>query len=294
MTTIINVPHSLEDKSFELVLDQVAPLPLDEKIIVDTRHARWASPYGLTALLALAQSRAERPVLYVPEAENVSTYWSRMDFFKHAAELYELQGRVRSTKAAETSVLLEVTSISKSDDVHSVVDKIQQRAQDALVKNLNLDAKITMRFTMALSEVCQNIVEHAGRGGWVMVQSYQYRKRLGGRHVVVIAVCDAGLGFRRSLESSPRRPVTDRWDDGFALETAVVNGVSRYGDPGRGQGLKGIRGYVHRWDGKLSVRSGTARIALVPPWDDDVPRRDNLAPFAGAQLQITIPEKSAA
>ena len=118
MTTIINVPHSLEDKSFEQVLDQVAPLPLDEKIIVDTRHARWASPYGLTALLALAQSRAERPVLYVPEAENVSHYWSRMDFFKHAAELYEIQGRVKSTKAAETSVLLEVTSISKSDDVH--------------------------------------------------------------------------------------------------------------------------------------------------------------------------------
>src|SRR4029077_18436579 len=95
------VPHSLEDKSFELVLDQVAPLPLDEKIIVDTRHARWASPYGLTALLVLAQSRAERPVLYVPEAENVSTYWSRMDFFKHAAELYELQGRGGGNKGAE-------------------------------------------------------------------------------------------------------------------------------------------------------------------------------------------------
>ena len=126
-----------------------------------------------------------------------------------------------------------------------------------------------------------------------MVQVYQYRRRLAGRHVVVIAVCDAGVGFRRSLESSPRRPLTDRWDDGFALETAVVNGVSRYGDPGRGQGLKGIRGYVHRWDGKLSVRSGTARIALVPPWDDDIPRRDNLSPFPGAQLQITIPEKSA-
>ncbi|PYO78744.1 MAG: hypothetical protein DMD63_06345 [Gemmatimonadetes bacterium] len=62
MTTIINVPHSLEDKSFEQVLEQVAPLPIDEKIIVDTRHARWASPYGLTALLALAQSRAERPI----------------------------------------------------------------------------------------------------------------------------------------------------------------------------------------------------------------------------------------
>ena len=78
------------------------------------------------------------------------------------------------------------------------------------------------------------------------------------------------------------------------LFRSVVNAVSRYGDPGRGQGLKGIRGYVHRWDGKLSVRSGTARIALVPAWDDDVPRRDNLAPFPGAQLQITIPEKAPA
>ena len=54
---------------------------------------------------------------------------------------------------------------------------------------------------------------------------------------------------------------------------------------------RSIRAYVHRRDGKFSVRSGTARIALVPPWDEDVPRRGDLAPFPGAQLQITIPEK---
>ncbi len=293
MTTIINVPHSLEDKSFELVLDQVAPLPLDEKIIVDTRHARWASPYGLTALLALAQSRVERPILYVPEAENVSSYWSRMDFFKHAAELYELQGRVKSTKAAETSVLLEVTSISKSDDVHDVVDKIQQRAQEALVKNLNLDAKITMRFTMALSEVCQNIVEHAGRGGWVAVQTYTWRVRLGGRKVVVIAVADPGIGFRQSLESAPGFQRKDRWDDGQALEETVMRGASRFRDPGRGQGLAGVRRFVGNWDGKLSIRSGTARIAVLPKgdWDEDEPLVEDLAYFPGAQVQITIPER---
>ena len=29
-----------------------------------------------------------------------------------------------------------------------------------------------------------------------------------------IAVCDAGVGFRQSLESGQRRPLTDRWDDG--------------------------------------------------------------------------------
>jgi hypothetical protein len=75
----------------------------------------------------------------------------------------------------------------------------------------------------------------------------------------------------------------------------VMQGVSRFGDPGRGQGLKGIRGYVHRFDGKLTVRSGTARIApIIPEWDEDVPRRDDLSPFAGTQLQVIIPKRVAA
>ena len=66
MTHVITVPPSLDDHSFEQVLEQVAPLPTDAKLLVDARHARWASPYGLTALLTLAQTRSERPTLAVP------------------------------------------------------------------------------------------------------------------------------------------------------------------------------------------------------------------------------------
>ena len=61
---------------------------------------------------------------------------------------------------------------------------------------------------MTLSEACQNIVEHAGRGGWVAVQTYTWRKRLG-RRVVVIAVCDAGIGFRQSLSAPDGCAPTD-------------------------------------------------------------------------------------
>jgi len=295
VTAVITVPSSLDDLSFEHVLEQLAAQPADARVIVDARHCTFASPYGLTALLTLAQSRSERPTFLPPEDQDKVTYWARAGFFRYAEDLYDVQGTVpRPRTTRESDVLLELTPVVKSDDVHTVVERIKDKATQILTNRLHLISRATMGFTMALSEACQNIVEHAGRGGWVMVQVYQYRKRLGGRLAVVIAVCDAGVGFRRSLESSPRRPLTDRWDDGFALETAVVNGVSRYAEAGRGQGLKGIRGYVHRWEGKLSVRSGTARIALVPPWDDDVPRRDNLPPFPGAQLQITIPEKSAA
>lgn len=295
MTAVITVPASLDDLTFEQVFEQLAAAPADAKVIVDARHCTFASPYGLTALLTLAQSRSERPTFLPPEDPDKVTYWARAGFFRHAADLYDVQGTIpRPRGSSESDVLLELTPILKSDDVHEIVERIKDKATQILTTRLHLGARATMGFTMALSEACQNIVEHAGRAGWVMVQVYQYRKRLGGRHAVVIAVCDAGVGFRRSLESSPRRPLTDRWSDGFALETAFLNGISRFAEAGRGQGLKGIRGYVHRWDGKFSIRSGSARIALVPPWDDDVPRRDELAPFPGAQLQITIPEKAAA
>ena len=198
----------------------------------------------------------------------------------------------RVRQGGESNVLLEITPVAKSADVHEVVDKIQQSAQTILQGQLNLDPRATMGFSMTLSEACQNIVEHAGRGGWVMVQTYKWAKRLG-RRVVVIAVCDAGVGFRQSLESAQGRPRGDRWDDGMALEEAVIRGVSRFRDPGRGQGLAGIRRYVGKWDGKLSVRSGTARIAIVPTWDEDVPLAEKLPPFVGAQMQITIPERVA-
>jgi anti-sigma regulatory factor (Ser/Thr protein kinase) len=293
MTTVLNVPPSLDDKTFETVLEQLAAVPQDAKVLLDARHTRWASPYGLTALLTLAQTRAERPALYVPESEDTSSYWSRTGFFRFAEESFELHGTVpRERTSAESDVLLEITPVSKIEDVHDVVGRIQQKSQAILVKELNIDAKATMGFAMTLSEACQNIVEHAGRGGWVAVQTYRWQKRLG-RRVVVIAVCDAGVGFRESLETAQGRSRGDRWDDGMALEEAVIRGVSRFRDPGRGQGLAGVRRYIGRWDGKLSVRSGTARIAIVPSWDDDVPLEEKLPYFPGAQMQITIPERIA-
>ena len=61
----------------------------------------------------------------------------------------------------------------------------------------------------------------------------------------------------------------------------------------RGQGFAGIKKYLATWDGKLIVRSGTARLAIVPTWDSDVPLREGLSSFPGAQVQIIIPGKAA-
>jgi anti-sigma regulatory factor (Ser/Thr protein kinase) len=293
VTTVINVPPSLDDVTFEQVLEQLAPLQPDQKILLDARHTRWASPYGLTALLALAQSRETKPIFAAPEEAETLSYWSRTGFFKYARDLYELRGTISRARAeGESNVLLGITPITQSGDVHEAVEHIQQRAQDILVRELKLDPTATMRFGMTFSEACQNVIEHAGRGGWVAVQAYTWRQRLK-RRVVVISVCDAGMGFRRSLESAHARRPSDRWDDAMALEDALIRGVSRFSDRGRGQGLAQIRRFVGIWDGKLTIRSGTARIGIIPSWDEDVPLTERLSPFPGTQMQIIIPERLA-
>ena len=310
MTRLVEVPSQFDDRSFDQFAAAYAQAAAGgERMLFDAHAAEWASPYGLVGLLAAgaaagaggggarregATGGPERPLLTVPASAEVVSYWARAGFFREAADLFEIHGKVPKTKpATESEVLLPVTPVRAAEDVHAVVSTIQQRASAILAKELGLDPKATMGFAMALSEACQNIVEHAGSGGWVAVQAYNWRRKLA-RRVVVIAVADAGVGFRHSLEPSQSKRFGDRWGDAAALEAALIQGVSRFRDPGRGQGLAGIRRYLARWEGKVAIRSGTARIAIVPRWDDDVPLRDGLPAFPGSQVLLIIPEQGSA
>jgi anti-sigma regulatory factor (Ser/Thr protein kinase) len=296
MTRLVEVPSQFDDRSFDQFAAALAQATGDgARILFDAHAAEWASPYGLVGLLAAGQAaghgKSERPLLTAPANGDVLRYWARIGFFREAALLFEIHGRYPKTKAEpESDVLLPVTPVRAAEDVHEVVSRIQQRASAILASEVHLDPKATMGFAMALSEACQNIVEHAGTGGWVAVQSYNWRRRLA-RRVVVIAVADAGVGFRHSLEPVEAKRFGDRWGDAAALEAALIQGVSRFRDPGRGQGLKGIRNYLARWDGKISIRSGTARIAIVPSWDEDVALKDGLPAFPGSQVLIIVPEQ---
>ena len=286
MTTVLTVPHSLDDATFELVLQQHAAAPDGSKVMLDARHTKWSSPYGLIALLTLAQARGDRPQFYPPEDANTASYWARAGFFRQADKLFEFTRPVPRSRSGDSNFFLEITPIALSEDVQHVVQHIQERSK-AIMETLGFPASGSVGFSVVLSESCQNIVEHAGGPGWVAVQTYDWQKRLG-RRVVVIAVSDSGVGFRQSL--APTRGASDRWDDGAALEAAVLRATSRFRDPGRGQGLAGIRKYMGKWDAKLTVRSGTARIGIIPDWDDEAPLVEHLPAFAGAQYQMIIPQ----
>jgi hypothetical protein len=214
-----------------------------------------------------------------------------MGFFEAAAGVFELDAPARRVAGKGASdVLLEITPITANADVHQVVDRVQSKAGAILSSRLGYPPTAVVQFSVILSEICQNIVEHAEASGWVAAQAYNWARRLG-RYVVVISVMDVGRGFRGSLHDEHSARYGDRWGDTTALEAAFLHGITRFPDSGRGQGIQQIRKQVRRWDGAITIRSGTARIGQVPEWDDTPPLTDGMQPFPGAQISIILPAK---
>lgn len=293
---VIPVPASVDERTFDALVEALQG-PEDGRVLLDARHLRFADPFGMLGLLAIGQyvkQSGEQAILQLPDDADVVGYMARMDFFEQAEPLFEIHGaarRKRLEEGAGSQVLLEITAVNSHQDVHDVVDRVSQRAVDILTTQLSYPRPQAARFSTILSEVTQNIIEHADAGGWVATQTYTYKKRLGGRKVVVIAVMDLGIGFKASLTSAHATRFADRWNDATALESAFMHGMSRFHDPGRGQGLQQIRRNVNQWGGRFSIRSGTARIADVPEWDEGSPMDQNLAYLPGAQICIILPAR---
>jgi hypothetical protein len=291
---VITLPASLDERYFEPVVRALADAD-GQRVLFDASRVRWADPYGMIGLLVLgatARQRGEQAVFKLPESADVVSYMGRMNFFEHAAPLFELAGpRPRGRTDGGSDVLLEITPINSHQDVHRVVDLVNDRGMRILTGQLHYPPREAFQFSVILSEVCQNIIEHAEAPGWVATQTYNWSKRIG-RKVVIIAVMDLGIGFRQSLAGvhAARYP---RWDDAAALEAAFMHGQTRFHDPGRGQGLQQIRKYVGRWGGRISIRSGTARIADLPAWDAGTmqPLVIELPRLPGAQIGIVLPAR---
>ena len=288
----------LSDDTFELFLSQIS-----NQDTIDLREVNFIDPYGMVGILKAGEFlKPEKKTLLLPGSEEVLKYLERMDFFKYAGR-YFILGLPKPgvsdkyLRSSYTDVLLEITSIEKSDDIHFIVGKVKKRAHTILERHLHYDERAINGFIVALSEVCQNILEHSENTGLVGIQKYHFQKL--DKNVVKIAVMDLGIGFKKSLET--RFPIKNDTD---ALEKALLHGVSRYTDKGRGHGLAAVRRFVNQWHGKLSIRSGTAKLSLipsrnlgtnrprwvVPTWAREKEREKNLTHFPGAQINIILPE----
>ena len=265
---------------------------------IDLSGVSFIDPYGMLGLLEIGELcmlEDVRKTVILPRSDEVLRYLERMDFFTYAKRYYALDPSApeqpeKYQRSPDSDVLLEITPIERSNDIHLIVGNVRDRAQAILATHLRYDDRAINGFIVALSEVCQNIIEHAEAPGWVAAQSYNWTKRLG-RQVVVIAVSDLGRGFKGSLTDEHSGRFGDRWGDVTALEAAFIHGLTRFPDSGRGQGIQQIRKQVGRWGGLLSIRSGTARIADTPEWSEMPPVEEGLTYFPGAQINIILPER---
>jgi sensor histidine kinase regulating citrate/malate metabolism len=105
------------------------------------------------------------------------------------------------------------------------------------------------------------------------------------KNVVKIAVMDIGVGFKKSL--SERFSLKNDFE---AIEKALLHGASRYADEGRGHGLAAVRRFVNQWNGKISIRSGTAKLSIIPDWSWGKSKETKLSYFPGSQINIMLPE----
>jgi len=291
---VIAVPGSLDHRTIDAFLDDVWE-NRGQRTLIDARHLRWVDPNGMVALLmagTIAADAGSLPLFEQPENADVTGYLGRMGFFEASRGVLECEAPGRRSAGKSSDVLLEITSVASNADVHEVIDKVQGRAGAILASKLHYPPTAVVQFSVILSEVCQNIIEHAEGPGWVAVQAYNWARRLG-RFVVVISVMDVGRGFRQSLADEHSARYGDRWGDSTALEAAFMHGLTRFSDPGRGQGIQQMRKQVRRWDGAISIRSGTARIGQVPEWDNQPPLVDGMAPLPGSQISIILPARVA-
>ena len=297
MSRVVRVPGTLDEAAFETLIGRLkADGAAEARVLLDARAVRWVTPYGLIGLLAAGQAArlrtGLRPLIEPPHDAEVRSYINRMHFWTAAADVFDVR-EVPPRPPSITDALIEVTPIRSHEDVHSVVEGVRDRAQLILHKRLGYPRPSVIHFSIMLSEVCQNILEHAGSIGWVCAQRYRWKRRLG-RDVAVLAVMDVGVGFEGSLGIEHARRTGESWSAAAALEAAFLRGESRFADPGRGQGLQAIRNQVIKWNGAVRIRSGDALIAHVPEWDDGPPLQTGLARFPGAQVLIVLPARAGA
>ena len=290
----ILLPKVLDFQTYDVVFSEVSG-ESTESVVFDGMNLNWIDPNGMVNLLAagsvILDKTDQTPSLILPKGQEVTSYMERMGFFQAAKGIFSTESLDEVKQESATSdVLLEVTQIMQNSDIHKVVDKVQGRAGAILTNTLGYAPNAVVQFSVVLSEVCQNIIEHAESAGWVAAQTYNWSHRLG-RLVVVISVTDLGVGFRGSLSREYSNRFGKEWNDTKALEAVFVHGLTRFPDMGRGQGIQQIRKQVRKWNGMVSVRSGTSRIIDVPHWFESSSLQEGLANFPGTQINIVVPKR---
>jgi len=286
---LVPAPTHLDEAGAEELLDRLARLTRVPEAI-DCSAVRFADPCGTLMLAAIGMSapfrRGRAWGLVLPREPAVRAWLARCGARRLLEELFVVAGPDDGEEARRGAdrdpVLLEAAFVSEGADIHRAVARIKARADLLLVARLGYSGLAADRFTVAMAEVCQNVVDHSGSAGVALAQCYAHAA---GGPEVRLAVADVGIGVRASLGPRYAGGFPGAWDDRAAIGLAFVSGVTGSGDPDRGLGLAAVADLVRAWGGALRLRSGSAaRVVGAHPSE-----RAGLPHFPGTQVSIRLP-----
>jgi hypothetical protein len=280
----------LDEAGVEKLLERIARLDGVPEAI-DCSGVRFADPYGILALLAIGLSTPYRGSrawgLILPHDPAALSWLERCGARRLLESHFVVAGppdteHETSQDTGHDPVLLEIALVRNGTDVHRAVARIKARADLLLVSRLGYSSLAADRFTVAMAEVCQNVVDHSGGPGLACAQCYLHTA---GGPEIRLAVADIGIGVRASLAPRYADRLPGGWDDLTAVRLAFRRGVTGSGDPDRGLGLAAVADLVRAWGGALRLRSGTAvcEVGAHPR------ERSGLSEFPGTQVNIRLP-----
>jgi hypothetical protein len=288
---LVAAPPRLDEAGAEELLDRIARLG-GAPDAIDASGIRFVAPYGVLVLLAIGLSAPYRNGrawgLVLPREPAVLCWLERCGALRQIEQLFIVDRPAAPDEedrpdGGRDPVLLEVSVVREGADVHRAVARIKARADLRLVSKLGYSGLAADRFTVAMAEVCQNVVDHSGGPGLALAQCYV---RAGSGPEIRLAVADIGIGVRASLAPRYADRLPHSWDDRTAVRLAFRRGVTGSGDPDRGLGLAAVADMVRAWGGALRLRSGTASCEVgAHPGE-----RSGLAAFPGTQVAITLPQ----
>ena len=96
--------------------------------------------------------------------------------------------------------------------------------------------------------------------------------------------------YKRALDIVNKGDLESLFNGVDKVEKAHLKTVVDNFERGRGHGLAAVRRFVNQWNGKLSIRSGTAKLSIIPAWSRGKEKELNLSYFPGSQINILLPE----
>lgn len=258
------------------------PLPEATPVLVDLTDVTFADPAGAVMLALLLRYYCDnggRVSCRLPREPAVTGYLARMhllDAFSSKIAFSETPSGVARRSWPDNSFLIELNEIRAEADVVGFA----RRANRLLRDSLGMPRDRASALAQIMTELCSNIAEHSEGVGYVMAQSY---RKATGRRFTVVALGDAGIGMAESLRRAGL--LAPDADDVLAIDLALREGVSRFGQPGRGGGLPNVLRHVSQLGGSIRIRSGAGGVMIRGS------RRDGrVAWFPGTQIRVSLSE----